>query len=154
MRKKRATILFGSLLLLVAGYVTWCARPFYMKPPINTLKSAGNPADEAMMANLINGWRRDTDRFSPAEFDPGVLWRGLLRPWQYQGEPAYVTGLHSGRVSLNGEPVPDHINWYGCTVMAPRKHESCSVSFLLRDGKWVPKVMLGRIGVFGIRMKN
>lgn len=39
MRKSRALLLFGTLFLLIAGYVAWCGRAFYSQIDVPDLSS-------------------------------------------------------------------------------------------------------------------
>ena len=83
MKKKRALLLFGSLAVLVLGYIAWCARPMYLSVPVpELLELPEDVREDARSVIVKHGLSRpDSFRFrefvgllaKPYDIDPGEI---------------------------------------------------------------------------------
>lgn len=89
MLKRRAIILFSTLLLLITGYVAWCARPFFLNPPLQlTINSASgmNPDEE----KVIRQWYAESELITPPDFNWQQMGEYLKRPWDDHFTPSII----------------------------------------------------------------
>lgn len=85
MSKRRAILFFATLLLMVAGYVAWCARPLYVRPNyVLTGFKDGDPKKSLLEDYLILLDEPYT------EFDWAVFRWCLENPWEWKPEPTHV----------------------------------------------------------------
>lgn len=87
MKRSSAIVLFGSLSLMIIGYLSWCCRPFYIRP---NLEFAPTVPDDARDA--VNAWVKDSGGYGPEDFTLSRLIANLIYPYD-QGVfiPAAVT---------------------------------------------------------------
>jgi len=65
-------------LLLVAGYVAWCWRAFYLVPPFHyNVGFVGAPQARA----LVEKWQAEHEGWDQPRFDEKRALRMLIRPW-------------------------------------------------------------------------
>lgn len=76
MKRRNAIILFGSLVLLCAGYMAWCGRCFYMKPKLGF--PSGVPAD---VREQFEHWYGHNDILRPEPFAWDAFRHMLMHPW-------------------------------------------------------------------------
>jgi hypothetical protein len=80
--KRRNAILLGSVFLLVmAGYVAWCWRPFYSHIAIEYPRDI--PPDAVAE---IEKWRKEYPLWQPEPFELVFAIRLLANPWDYHRE--------------------------------------------------------------------
>ena len=85
-KKRTAILLFGTLLCSIAGYVTWCFRPFYLRPH---LESIGPVSPEGR--RVAEKWLKTCDSIRPLEFEWTDAIENLCDPWSCDmAEPVYV----------------------------------------------------------------
>lgn len=120
--KRRNAILLGlAFLLMMAGYVAWCWRAFYLPTPV---RYTDTPSEEVI--GLIRRWQEERPLGAPISFDPEhAIWL-LGKPWRPYRQPmeVQVTRLGSGDMECQ--------IWSG--------GESCIISqdrYLKRNGKWI-----------------
>ena len=101
MRKRTAVLVFGGILLAMAGYVAWCARPFYVRPGVAYDENVPQEARH-LIAEL---WER-TGGLPPAEFDWELLTGNLADPWHARVEPAPAWMEPDHGSVLVAEPAP------------------------------------------------
>ena len=82
MRKSNAILLGLVFLLMTAGYLAWCWRPFYLE---RTFTYESNVPPDAIVA--VKAWRKGIDYWDklPFRYDMAVYLLG--RPWSPIGKP-------------------------------------------------------------------
>ena len=76
MKKKRASLLFGSILLMLAGYTAWCGRSMYLSVPVPELLEIPEKFREDAKSIVVEHGLTRPDPFSFA-----VLKRLLIHPY-------------------------------------------------------------------------
>jgi len=76
--KRRNAIFLGSVfLMMLAGYVAWCWRGYYLRPSMTF--SENLPPDAAAM---MEGWHQQDPLWAPSPFSVMDAARRLSRPWE------------------------------------------------------------------------
>ena len=78
MKRHNAIILGLAFLLMVAGYVAWCWRAFYLVPPFHYNVRF---ADVPEARTLVEQWRAGHTGWDRPQFDGKRAVRMLVRPW-------------------------------------------------------------------------
>lgn len=79
MKRRNAMLLGLAFLLMVAGYVAWCWRPFYLRTPVR-------PCLPDQQLALFEQWRVEHPDWDRSPFDGRMAVRMLIRPWyDYRG---------------------------------------------------------------------
>jgi hypothetical protein len=63
MKRRNAFLLGSAFLLVLAGYVAWCWRAFYLSPPVHY---ANAPSEEVI--GLIKRWQKESPLGAPVSF--------------------------------------------------------------------------------------
>jgi hypothetical protein len=119
MKRRKAIILFGSFFLMLLAYVTWCARPFYLKPP---LPSEPELPDQARAR--AEQWRKSTSLLRPLEFNWNDFLCTLAEPWGEFRNPIIVW--------IDGHPTATQ------TMNITYKGHHWTSFYSYRDSDWGP----------------
>ena len=120
--KRRNAILLGSVFLLItAGYVAWCWRPFYSPRPVRYTDA---PSEEVKA--LVERWQSESQFGMPYSFDRDIAIRLLANPWRPYRQPMEVQLARTE----SGEMMCEISNGGGSCIMAGDR-------YIKRDGKWM-----------------
>lgn len=98
MRRSRAILFFGSLTLLIIGYLCWAARPFIIRPRVEF--AAKVPGKEQ---KIIKTWLIEFGGFGPEKFDFRRYVLQLMHPYETAMTPAIAT------FSAGDSYTPEHV---------------------------------------------
>ena len=91
MKRKRAITLLAGFVLLVAAYLIWCARPFYLKPPLGFQQGVSEE-----MRQYISAWYEELPFFEPEDFEWSRYAEMLRSPYESRVEPVSVGKIGGG----------------------------------------------------------
>lgn len=114
MRKRNAILLCLAFVLLMAGYVAWCWRGFYLRASFDY--SAGVPEDARV---ILENWRKNDPHWEPVPFSSRLAVGWLIRPWASRRQ-----------VDVDRLGIADRI------VVSDQGHTRSAHVFLKYDGRW------------------
>jgi hypothetical protein len=120
MRKRTAGLLGTGAVLLIAGYVAWCGRTFFLPPRME--KGLWMPEE---VAAVLPQALEKAGMMRPEEFHLKRLVQYLSQPYEKHLRPAIMAEISGGdaiAISRN--------DWLRYGVVRP------SVYFIRRGGKW------------------
>jgi len=121
MRKRSAILLGSAFLLMLAGYVAWCWRAFYLPTPFHyNVRFSGVP--EARI--LVEEWQAAHEGWDASRFDGKRAMRMLVRPWyDHRGSTIAFMDRHDGERIV-------------CRLIAPHARQLVILRWDKVDGSW------------------
>jgi len=127
--KRRNAILLGlAFLLMVAGYVAWCWRAFYLPTPV---RYADAPSEEVI--GVIKRWQKESPLGDPVSFDLTLAFHLLVQPWRHSRQTMEARLARTE----SGEMVCEIWGYaYGGCGMGPIPYLKRD-GYIKSDGKWM-----------------
>ena len=91
MKRRRAIQLFGSLTIMVVGYVLWCSQRFLIKPDL-----AFDPDVPTALHDPMREWYEEQDITGPFMFTMERLLENLMHPHDAHVRPVKVIKSRNG----------------------------------------------------------
>ena len=140
MKKKRAILLFGSLIVLLLGYTAWCGRTFYLTVPVPELLELPEQYREDAKSIVIE---RGLTR--PDHFHPMALVRLLAKPYDSSPEKIRVECPNSSTMWIirsRRSHWPDDVPMYLTRTQDGWRDSGYKSGNELRPGRYLkPKVV-------------
>lgn len=116
--KRRNAILLGLVfLMMIAGYLAWCWRGFYLTTPFK-----GYMRDEHLV--LVQQWRAKNPGWDDVPFNGRLALRMLMRPWyDYRGVVVATISYNTGESMV-------------CMIQHTVTRRHTALRFANADGTW------------------
>ena len=120
MRKRNAIICGSAFLLVLAGYVAWCWRSYYLPIPV----TYQNGASDDVVA-LVDKLRKEDPFWRPHPMNKDGAILMLMKPWlSFRGSiHVHVTQSSDGRME--------------CHILGGQSDMLSSDRYVKENGKWI-----------------